>query len=235
MWARGSRAEPDGSWPPEWAQHTAGFGTHTSGWGTPISVRPQPYWISPWKCLFLSPSHLDTSRPLISSLFIKESPEETPPGLWLEGPCSQEGKAEGKIRSRRNIIFFTCGPESLKWCENLPSVLRDCHTESAIQFPFFSSIWLTPAAEPQRTHQVGSDCYAFFLGIPSCANSTAMRYCFCSVTSFFFFVYIVLSRPLWLYSTQNINITIRKKKYGIGNNCISRKPLQYGSHEVFFF
>lgn len=126
MWASGSRTEPDGSWPRERVQNTAGFGTPTSWLGTPISVRPQPYWIPPWKCLFLSPSHGDTSRPLISSLFIKEFPEESAPGLWLEGPWSQEEEAEGRICSSRNIIFFTWGPDSSRWCENLPRTPQCC-------------------------------------------------------------------------------------------------------------
>lgn len=38
--------------------------------GTPISVRPQPYWISPWKCLFLSPSPPKTHLALLSHHYL---------------------------------------------------------------------------------------------------------------------------------------------------------------------
>lgn len=160
--------------------------------GTPISVRPQPYWIPPWKCLFLSPSHQDASRPLISSLFIKESPEETPPGLWLEGPWSRQREECGVAATLFSSLVALMAWNGVRLFPPQCCVIAE--TESAIQFPsifFFSSIWLTPTAEPRKAHQVGTDCRAVFGNPIVCKlHSDASLFLLCH---FLFFLYMALS------------------------------------------
>lgn len=118
--------------------------THTSGWGPPLVFGRNLIGFSPWKCLFLSPLRRGTSRPLISSLFIKGFPEESAPGLWLEGPPSQGDEAEGRICSGRNIIFLTCGPDSWRWCENLPRTPQGCVIATQ-KVPFNFLLFFFPA------------------------------------------------------------------------------------------
>lgn len=141
----------------------AGFWDTDLWLGTPISVQPQPYWISPWKCLFLSLSHQDASLPLISSLFIKGSPWGVTSRSQAGRAIEAVGKGKGRgwnIQQLQNYFLHLWS-----WWHKMayesridPSVLHDCHWETSIQFPFFSSIWLTPTTEPERTHQVCRDC-----------------------------------------------------------------------------